>query len=146
MAKPTYYYIIQIQYLGFRYNGWAKHPNSKSVQLQLEKTINFILKDKPFKTLASGRTDAMVSAQELNVALYLFDKMDIEWFYLELNKNLPQDIKALSVFETNYQFNIIKDSGEKSYSYYYCFGDKPHPYSAPFISHFKEIPKIDLMI
>ena len=59
-----YYYVVTIQFLGYRFHGWQKQPNVKTIHLMIDRTINFILEGKSFKTLGAGRTDAMVSAQE----------------------------------------------------------------------------------
>ena len=55
-----YYYVITIQYLGYRFHGWQKQPDVKTVHLMIDRTLNFILEGKKFKSLGSGRTDAMV--------------------------------------------------------------------------------------
>ena len=61
--KKKFFYVITIQYLGYRFHGWQKQPDVKTLHLMVDRTLNFILDKKPFKTLVSGRTDAMVSAE-----------------------------------------------------------------------------------
>ena len=73
MIKKRFYYVITIQYLGYRFHGWQKQPNLKTVHLMIDRTFKFILEDKPFKTLASGRTDAMVSANASAFELFLYE-------------------------------------------------------------------------
>jgi tRNA pseudouridine38-40 synthase len=66
-----YYYLINLQFLGFRFSGWQKQTNSKTLQEMFEKTLFFILKHNDFKTLGAGRTDAMVSANEFLCELFI---------------------------------------------------------------------------
>jgi len=67
MQTPRYYYLIHVQFLGFRYSGWQKQPNQKTVEGMLVKTLKFVLPNAKFKILGAGRTDARFSA--LNTAL-----------------------------------------------------------------------------
>lgn len=113
----------------------------------IDRTLKFILEDKPFKTLGSGRTDAMVSAQE--AAFELFMKHPIEDLdsFLELfNYNLPQDIRALKIREVDSEFNIIQNSKIKEYLYLFTQGSKNHPFCAPIMTSILEPLDIELMM
>jgi len=111
MQYKRFYYLIQLQYLGFRYHGWQKQPGVLTVEHMLHKTLNFILEDQRFKVLAAGRTDAMVSANQTYIELFVYeDELDLETFLDQFNKNLPQDIRALSIEETTADFNISSAS------------------------------------
>ena len=68
-----YYYLISIQYLGYRFHGWQKQPNVKTLHHMVDRTFNYILEGQRFKTLSSGRTDAMVSAECAAIELFLFE-------------------------------------------------------------------------
>ena len=46
-----YFYLIHIQYLGFRFHGWAKQTGLKTLHQMIDKTLPFVLGDKSFKTL-----------------------------------------------------------------------------------------------
>lgn len=144
--QKKYFYVINIQYLGYRFHGWQKQPNLKTLHLMIDRTLNFILEKKYFKTLVSGRTDAMVSAE--NAAFELFLKEPIEDFiaFLKLfNTNLPQDIRALTIKEVDAEFNIIQHSKIKEYLYLFAFGDKFHPFCAPILTTILDDLDIDLM-
>ena len=141
-----YFYVITIQYLGYRFHGWQKQPNVKTLHLMVDRTLNFIMEGKYFKSLSSGRTDAMVSAE--NAAFELFFRAPIEddVVFLELfNHNLPQDIKALSLREVDSKFNIIKHSKIKEYLYLFTYGEKCHPFCAPIMTTILDDLDIDLM-
>lgn len=142
---PTYLhnYIIYFQYLGFRYHGWAKQPDTKTIQGQVEKTLKYILKDQKFRILGSSRTDSMVSAEKSAFQLFMINELESMPFFLEnLNLNLPEDIRALSIKKTNQKFNVINHSSQKDYYYLFSHGAKNHPFCTAIMTGFKE--KLDI--
>lgn len=146
MQYKRFYYLIQLQYLGFRYHGWQKQPGVLTVEHMLHKTLNFILENQRFKVLAAGRTDAMVSANQTYIELFVYeDELDLETFLDQFNKNLPQDIRALSIEKTTADFNIIQHPKIKEYLYFFCLKEKMHPFCAPFMVNFQEDLDIELM-
>ncbi|UZO80221.1 tRNA pseudouridine(38-40) synthase TruA [Aquimarina sp. ERC-38] len=146
MFRQRYYYLIKVQYLGFRFHGWQKQPEVNTVQRMVERTLAYVLQHKNFKVLAAGRTDAKVSANEAFIELFL-DHQPIETasFLSEFNQNLPQDIKALSIEEVDKNFNIIQHPKQKEYIYLFTFGTKMHPFAAPFMYNIPEELNIEAM-
>lgn len=130
------YYLIKLQYLGFRYSGWQKQPGQKTVEGMVAKTIKFVLPQRNFKILGAGRTDAKVSALDAAFELFLEGApiADQKEFLTLLNKNLPADIRAMSLEEVSESFNIIQHCQEKEYVYLFSFGEKNHPFCAPFMA------------
>ena len=94
MANWTSFYLIRLEFLGFRYHGWQKQPKYRSVQGMIDKTLLFILGHEDFKTLGCGRTDAKVSADDFAFELFLNQTFETKNLLKELNKNLPSDIKV----------------------------------------------------
>lgn len=141
-----YYYLVTVQFLGYRFHGWQKQPYLKTLHLMIDKTLKFILEGQSFKTLGSGRTDAMVSAQEAAFELFLDQPLDdLEAFLALFNYNLPQDIRALTISEVNADFNIIQHSKIKEYLYVFAHGGKNHPFCAPLLTTILEPLDIHLM-
>jgi len=140
------YYLIHIQYLGFRFHGWAKQTDLKTVQLMVDKTLAFILEHNNFKTLGSSRTDAMVSANHMAFQLFINDAVDKDQFLKDFNRYLPNDIRAMKIEEVDEKFNIINTPREKEYVYLFAFGEKCHPYGASLMSFFHEQLDIGLMM
>ena len=144
--KKKFFYVITIQYLGYRFHGWQKQPKLKTLHLMIDRTFNYILEGKPFKTLVSGRTDAMVSANESAFELFLEEKLEDFDAFLELfNYNLPQDIRALAIREVDAKFNIIQHAKIKEYLYVFAFGDKFHPFCAPILTTILDDLDIEMM-
>ena len=148
MQIPRFYYLIHVQFLGFRYSGWQKQPNQKTVEGMLVKTLKFVLPNAKFKILGAGRTDAKVSA--LNTAFELFlDReplQDVKEFLHKFNVNLPPDIRVISIDQVNENFNIIKESKLKEYVYLFSYGQKNHPFCAPFLANIIDELNMDLMM
>lgn len=140
-----YYYLVHIQYLGFRFHGWAKQPNVKTVHQFIDKTLPFVLGHKNFKTLGSSRTDAMVSANHAMFELFLKEPLDKAQFFHDLNSNLPTDIRAIKIEETDKNFNVIQSPKTKEYMYLFACGEKCHPFTAPILSSFMHELDIELM-
>jgi len=146
MFRKRFYYIIELQYLGFRYHGWQKQPDVNTVQRMLERTIAYVLQHKNFKTLSVGRTDAMVSARQTYIELFVDgEALNLEEFFPIFNLNLPPDIKGLSIKETDDKFNIIQHPKVKEYQYLFAVKEKFHPFCAPFMVNIQEDLDIELM-
>jgi len=144
--RANFYYLMEIQYLGFRYHGWQKQPNLITVQEMIIKTLNWVLPDTASKVLASGRTDAKVSVNQTYIEVFTDNQIDnLDFFLKEFNNNLPADIKALSVVSTNAEFNIIQSEKIKEYHYYFAYGEKFHPYSAAFMCNILRDLDIEIM-
>jgi tRNA pseudouridine38-40 synthase len=147
MIDKRYYYLIKIQFLGYRFHGWQKQPKLKTIHLMIDRTFNFILDGVAFKTLGSGRTDAMVSANETAFELFIYEKIEDEVAFLALfNHNLPQDLRALAIKEVDATFNIIQHSKIKEYIYLFTYGQKCHPFCAPLMTTILDDLDLELMI
>lgn len=146
MFDQRFYYLIELQYLGFRYHGWQKQPGVKTVEEMVHKTIKWVLKEERFKILASGRTDAKVSVNQTAIELFLFKELANQAEFLEeLNHNFPADIKALAIRPVTKDFNIIQHPKVKEYLYFFSYGEKNHPFAAPFMTNISEDLDIEIM-
>lgn len=144
--KSKHYYLLHIQYLGFRFHGWAKQPQVKTVHHMVDRTLNYVFDHSEFKTLGGSRTDAMVSADHFVLELFLNTPIETEEKFLKVfNLNLPADIRALAVEETNADFNIIQNPKSKTYLYLFSYGEKAHPFSAPFLTTLNDQLDVPLM-
>ncbi|GAB5399585.1 MAG: tRNA pseudouridine(38-40) synthase TruA [Aureisphaera sp.] len=134
MFRKRYFYLIKIQFLGFRYHGWQKQPDVLTLEKMVSRTLQYVLGHSNFKLLAAGRTDAKVSAGAQFVELFVDDApIELNEFLPVFNRNLPQDIKALEIQEVDESFNVIGAPTEKEYVYLFAFGEKTHPFAAPFM-------------
>jgi tRNA pseudouridine38-40 synthase len=113
--------------------------------LFLDKTLKFIYDGIRFKSLGVGRTDARVSANYYVFQLFIDEKVDFNQFMIDFNTNAPSDMRALSIENIDRDFNVIQHPKVKEYRYYFSFGEKNHPYAAPFLTRFREQLDIELM-
>lgn len=146
MFQKKYFYLVHIQYLGFRLHGWAKQPDRKTVHGLIDKTLRFALGHTQFKTMGTSRTDALVSANHSAFELFLAQPLGNNDEFLDVfNQNLPSDIRALRVEEVDENFNIINTAKTKHYEYLFSYGKKAHPMSASIMSFIQNDLDIELM-
>jgi len=138
-------YVITIQFLGFRFHGWQKQKNEKTIHQMVDKTLTFVFGHSNFKTVGAGRTDSKVSANTYMLQLFIDESIEKNPFLETFNSNLPNDIKGLSIKEVAVTFNIIQAKKEKEYVYFFSFGEKNHPFAAPLIMGLEEDLNIELM-
>lgn len=139
-------YLVRFQYLGFRFHGWQKQPNVKTIHLGVDKTFKFMYDGVRFKTIGVGRTDAKVSSTDYAFQLFIDEVVDEESFIEIFNTNSPSDLRGISIEKIkDSKFNIIQHPKIKEYRYYFSFGEKNHPYCAPFLVGFLDELNIELM-
>jgi len=145
--KYPFTYLVEIQFLGFRFSGWQKQTNAKTLHDMVDKTLSFVFDEGvKYKTLGAGRTDAKVSASRYGFQLFLHADINTSDFLKDFNYNSPPDIKGLSIKKVTSDFNIIQSSKIKEYHYYFSFGEKPHAFSAPFLVGLNEQLDINAMV
>jgi len=140
-----YYYLIHIQYLGFRYHGWLKQPGLKTIESMIEKTTEFVLGHTDFKILGASRTDSKVSANHSAFELFVNHPLDKDQLAIKYNHNLPNDINVIKIEEKDKHFNIINSSKLKEYAYLFSFGEKCHPFCAPLMAFYSTGLDINMM-
>ncbi|WP_405378023.1 tRNA pseudouridine(38-40) synthase TruA [Nonlabens sp. Asnod3-A02] len=143
------FFLIKMQYLGFRFHGWQKQPNNiPTVEHMVTRTLRYVLDHSNFKILAAGRTDAKVSVNEAWIELFLdaSEELEMEQFLIDFNQNLPSDIRALAVQKTDKHFNVIQAPKVKEYIYLFSHGQKFHPFCASMMVYMKESLDIDVMM
>ncbi|SEB68827.1 tRNA pseudouridine38-40 synthase [Tenacibaculum sp. MAR_2009_124] len=142
----SYSYLVRVQYLGFRFHGWQKQPGLKTVHWAIDKTLKFVCKGIRNKSVGVGRTDAKVSSVDYAFQLFIDIELTENDFVNSFNINSPSDIRAVSMKRiTDETFNIIQHPKIKEYRYYFSFGEKNHPYCAPFLTGVLEKLDIDEM-
>lgn len=107
---------LTLEYDGTDYVGWQLQPNGRSIQGELEKALETLLKA-PTRVHGSGRTDSGVHAlgqvasftTERTIPLKAFDK--------GLNSLLPRDIAVLKAEEAEEGFEARKNAKGKLYRY-----------------------------
>lgn len=113
----THCYRLTLSYKGTHYFGWQKQPNVATVQGELEKALQKLIKADDIKTMGSGRTDAGVHALAQEVKVDLSTSLPLSALNRGLNGLLPQDIQVLSAHECPLDFHPVADAKSKEYIY-----------------------------
>lgn len=79
--KYSHSYLVHIQFLGFRFSGWQKQTNAKTLHQMVDKTLGFVFENMLYKSIGIGRTDAKVSANSYYVQLFTDTLIDEVFFY-----------------------------------------------------------------
>ena len=141
-----HYYLVHIQFLGFRFHGWQKQPNLKTVHFMVDKTLDFIFQHTDYKTHGVSRTDSKVSANHYIFELFVNEELNLKWFEKNFAANLPNDISYLKIEKVQKEFNLISNSKTKEYQYLFCIGQKPHPFATAVMTYFKGDIDISMMM
>lgn len=126
-------YLISLEFLGFRFSGWQKQTNAKTLHDMVDKSLSFVIQTADYKTIGVGRTDAKVSATGYVFQLFVTEALSEKEFLPALNDNFPPDFRAKSFVEVALTFTIINAPKVKEYHYYFSFGTENHPFAAPFM-------------
>ncbi len=110
-------YQIIIEYDGTNYNGWQYQKNGSSIQREIEKAIQRLLKKK-IKIIGSGRTDTGVHAVGQS-ANFICDKLENEKKFLgSLNHFLiKKNITINSIKQKKINFHSRFDAKKRTYKY-----------------------------
>ena len=108
---------LTIEYDGAGFAGWARQPDKRTVQGELERVLHTILGDTgqdgaPLKLTVAGRTDAGVHAWG-QVASYAHEALDP----LRMNGLLPADVAVLACEPAGDAFDARRDATGRTYCY-----------------------------
>jgi tRNA pseudouridine38-40 synthase len=108
---------LTIEYDGSDFAGWARQPDERSVQEELERALRTILGEQghdsqPLKLTVAGRTDRGVHAHA-QIASYAHEAVDP----LRLNGLLPEDISVLAAEPMPEEFDARRDATSRTYCY-----------------------------
>jgi tRNA pseudouridine38-40 synthase len=102
---------LDLEYDGTRFAGWAKQPGQRTVQRELERALNILLRDEVALTVA-GRTDSGVHAWA-QVASYDGEPAPT----MALNAVLPADVVVHSCAVAPGGFDARRDARSRTYCY-----------------------------
>ncbi|MGO2117451.1 MAG: tRNA pseudouridine(38-40) synthase TruA [Fusobacterium sp.] len=109
---------LTYSYDGSCFFGFQKQPNKRTVQGELEKSLNLILKDK-INLISSGRTDRGVHAKE-QVSNFLIKNginIPINNLLRALNNLIPNDIEIFKIEEVPISFHSRYMAKKRTYEY-----------------------------
>jgi tRNA pseudouridine38-40 synthase len=133
---------IVLEYDGTNFYGWQVQPARRTVQGELEYSIEKFLGEH-FRVIAGGRTDTGVHAIGQVANFHTDSDYDTETIKNALNANLPPDILIKEVEEVEESFHSRFDA--KSRLYIYRIAKYPSVFSRFFSWHFRYPLNVKLM-
>lgn len=130
-------YLLTVSYDGFNYSGWQAQKGKTTIEQVLASTIHAITKQ-DVQLVASGRTDASVSALGQTVHFEVNDSLNKIKFLSRLNHLLPSDIKALSIELVPQDFHARYSVKLKTYAYSFYLSQISVPYLDRVATQFKQ--------
>ena len=130
MAKPTLFpesgfrrLRIELSYDGTHFAGWAKQPDQRTLQEELESALSKLAHE-PINTVVAGRTDAGVHAIQQFVHADIPENpphADMDWdinnWAYRLNRILDEDIRILKVDYAPEGFHARFSANARHYTY-----------------------------
>jgi tRNA pseudouridine38-40 synthase len=107
---------VDLTYDGTNFSGWAKQPNLRTVQEEIEKAITTFMRI-PVATIVAGRTDAGVHAKHQVIHLDLPEDTNIENLVFRLNQILDKDVRILSAAWAEENFHARFTPISRTYQY-----------------------------
>ena len=123
MSEPTLYpesgflrLRIDLAYDGTNYSGWAKQPDQRTIQEEIEKALSTITQTS-IETIVAGRTDAGVHATGQVIHFDVPEACEFGDLAFKLNCMLDEDIRILKVSVMVKGFHARFSATERSYTY-----------------------------
>jgi tRNA pseudouridine38-40 synthase len=107
---------VDLTYEGTNFSGWAKQPNERTVQEEVEKALGTITQTK-VATIVAGRTDAGVHAKHQVIHTDLPTQTDINNLAFRLNQILDADIRVLTAQWAPDNFHARFTAISRTYQY-----------------------------
>jgi len=117
---------IDLSYDGTNFSGWAKQPDQRTLQEEIEHALT-VLTQSTIATIVAGRTDAGVHAEYQVIHTDVPDKTDITNFAFRLNQLLDEDIRVNSVVYAPVNFHARFTASARTYKYKIIDGGRVTP-------------------
>ena len=133
-----------LQYDGSKYHGFQIQPTVITIAGELNRVLTQLTKAQ-VTVQGCSRTDAGVHAYRYCCNFYTEFPIPAERLPIVLNNMLPDDIKAISCEEVNFEFNSRFDTVSKTYRYVINTSDTPTVYTRNYEWQYNKTLDIELM-
>jgi tRNA pseudouridine38-40 synthase len=134
---------LTLEYAGTRYSGWQIQKNARTVQGELERSIQSATGVDDFEVYGSGRTDAGVHALGQVAHVDISTNLPPETLRRKINDALPTDIVVLQVERVRHKFHARHDAVARSYLYQVA--RRRTAFAKPFVWWVKDDLSVDAM-
>ena len=129
-------YKAIISYDGHLFSGFQRQPQARTVQEELEKTLQRLNSGQAVTVYGAGRTDAGVHALGQVVHFDLPQRRDEEKLRFALDTQTPEDIDVVSVAEVDDSFHARYHKHRKTYEFLVDNGRPKNPMMRHYATHF----------
>lgn len=135
-------YFIEIAYNGTRYHGWQVQPNARTIQGELNKALQTLLKEDVY-LLGAGRTDAGVHAKKMWAHFDSNSEFDCEHITYRINRFVDADICVKQIVPVSADAHARFTATYREYEYWIAIGKNPfYQETSTFLP---QVPDIDKM-
>lgn len=131
---PGRYIRLLLEYDGTAFEGWQSQRSANTVQDVIEKAV-FEITGERSRLTAASRTDAGVHALGQVAVCRTGSSLAEDVIQRALNAKLPDDIRVLSVEETNADFHPRFDAKGKRYQYLIGMGRHESVFLRRYVCH-----------
>lgn len=135
---------VVVEYDGTDYFGFQFQPNHPTIQAEIERVLEKILKEK-VTVYGSGRTDAGVHAAGQVISFRTEGTIPIDRLCVAMNSLLPRDIAALCASEVDSEFHARYSAKSRLYRYDILNADAKSALRGRFCWHVREPLDVDAM-
>ncbi|EME5367632.1 tRNA pseudouridine(38-40) synthase TruA [Enterococcus faecium] len=129
-------YKAIIAYDGTNFNGFQKQPNGRTVQEEVEKTLQKMANGKEITVFGSGRTDARVHAIGQVIHFDYPEERPLERMRFALDTQSPEDIAVRQVEIVSEEFHARYLVKEKTYQFRVDIGKPRSPFRRHYASYY----------
>ena len=143
------HYQCRINYDGTGLLGWQSQSGTqylKTIQGQLENTLQEIYKGQKFSVLGSSRTDAGVHALDQVIKISAPFFIEPENLIRGVNSLIHPQIQMRSCKPCDENFHPLVFSESKEYLYLFSFGELENLYARNFVTYYKQKLNIEKML
>ena len=133
--------LLTVAYDGTDFCGYQVQVDKRTVQLELENALKKVT-GKVIKTVASGRTDSGVHANEQKVHFDYDGTIPVKSFTQALNSVLPSDVKILKSQKVKGDFSARYSAKNKTYVYRCCISEVENPLNSRYVLTLKRAPDL----
>lgn len=128
-------YLLVLEYNGANFHGWQKQPDVRTIQEELDKALEIVLKQKVEKLTASGRTDSGVHAKAQIVNFFVEEEINLERLILSVSSILKGELSVIDAKEVPLEFDACRNAKEKVYAYKILNRKPPPVLNKDFVWH-----------
>lgn len=114
-----------VEYNGAGFHGWQVQPGMRTVQGEMQRVVEIVLRESVPALEASGRTDAGVHARGQVVCVRVNTIPDLAVFRRSISALLPREVTVISAEEVRDDFDPCRHATSKQYSYRILNRDVP---------------------